>query len=354
MSLLRSMPSPPIRALNRRTPRVVTNVTGAPRSCRYPLITPQLTSSCCYYSSSSSSSKFSKMSVSTKQEAEIKRNPHPDFKKVEASRPDFDHGSSFRYTKTIDPSWTFGSGANSTQDGTADKKHISIDPYEPGRPAPFNYKLLISGVVPRPIGFVSSVSADGRTRNLAPFSYFNMVNHDPPLFVVGFSSSAASPKDTLRNILETGECVVNIISEGFVEAANATSVDAPYGASEWDVSGLTPVSDCVGVKAPRVGEAVFSVECRLDMHKEYESRGTPGKKTGCVVILEGTRFWVREDALNEDRSQISPEILKPISRLGGITYGRLTEALEIPRPRFKEDVGGEEGYEKLKKSDRSA
>lgn len=293
------------------------------------------------------------MSVSTKAEAEIKRNPHPDFKKVEESRPDWDHGSSFRYTKTVDPSWTFGAGANSAHDG-ADKKHVSIDPYEPGRPAPFNYKLLISGIVPRPIGFISSASADGKTHNLAPFSYFNMVNHDPPLFVVGFSSPVENPKDTLRNVLESRECVVNIISEGFVEAANATSVDAPYGASEWDVSGLTPAFDCVGVKAPRVKEAVFSVECKLDMQREYESRGTPGKKTGCVVILEGTRFWVREDALNEERNLIAPEILKPVSRLGGITYGRLTEAMEIQRPRFKEDVGGEEGYEKLKKSDGSA
>ncbi|KAI4870821.1 hypothetical protein F4820DRAFT_145874 [Hypoxylon rubiginosum] len=290
------------------------------------------------------------MSVSTKQEAEIKRNPHPDFKKVEASRPDWDKESTFRYTKTADPSWTFGDGANSTQDpGAGDKKHVCIDPYDPGRPALFNYKLLISGVVPRPIGFLSTASADGKTQNLAPFSYFNMMNHDPPLFVVGFSSAVAAPKDTLRHVLESGECVVNIISEHFVEAANATSADAPYGASEWDVSGLTPAFDCASVRAPRVREAVFSVECKLDMHKEYESRGTPGKKTGCLVVLEGTRFWVREDALNEDRNLISPEILRPVGRLGGITYGRVTEAMEIQRPRFKEDVGGPEGYEKLKK-----
>ncbi|XXH04963.1 3',5'-cyclic-nucleotide phosphodiesterase pde1 [Hypoxylon texense] len=294
------------------------------------------------------------MSVSTKQEAEIKRNPHPDFKKVEDERPDWDTASTFRYTKTADPSWTFGGGANATQDpGAADKKHVCIDPYEPGRPAPFNYKLLISGIVPRPIGFLSTASPDGTALNLAPFSYFNMVNHDPPLFVVGFSSSAEHPKDSLRNVLASGECVVNIVSEHFVEAANAASVDAPYGRSEWDVSGLTPAFDCATVAAPRVREAVFSVECKLDMHKQYESRGTPGKTTGVLVVLEGTRFWVREDALSEDRDLIAPEILRPISRLGGITYGRVTEAMEIQRPRFKEDVGGEEGYEKLKKKKKS-
>ncbi|KAI1777566.1 hypothetical protein F4818DRAFT_407071 [Hypoxylon cercidicola] len=336
MFLLRSTPSPPIRAL-RRTPRIVI-ASAPPRSYSYPY---------------SSSSKYSKMSVSTKQEAEIKRNPHPDFKTVEAERPDWDKEATLRYTKTADPSWTFGGGANALAQGTG-KKHVCIDPYAPGRPSPFNYKLLISGIVPRPIGFVSSQSADGKTRNLAPFSYFNLVNHDPPLFIIGFSLPAEGPKDTLRNLLESGECVVSIISEHFVEAANATSVDAPYGASEWDVSGLTPAFDCADVKAPRVQEAVFSIECKLDSHKEYESRATPGKKTGCVVVLEGTRFWVREDALDEDQSQISPEILRPIGRLGGITYSRLIDAMEIPRPRFKEDVGGMEGYEKLKKSDGGA
>ncbi|KAI1406659.1 hypothetical protein F4819DRAFT_481418 [Hypoxylon fuscum] len=292
------------------------------------------------------------MSVSTKAEAEIKRNPHPDFKKVESSRPDWDKESHFRYTKTADPSWSFGSGANNLHDAdtiNGEKKHVCINPYEPGRPAPFNYKLLISGIVPRPIGFVSSQSSDGSVRNLAPFSYFNMVNHDPPLFVLGLSSPLATPKDTLKNLVESRECVVNIISEGFVEAANATSVDAPYDVSEWDVSGLTPVADCVDVRAPRVREAVFSVECKLDSVREFESRATPGKKTGCLVVLEGTRFWVREDALNEERNLIAPEVLRPVSRLGGITYGRVTEALEIQRPSFKEDLGGAEGYEKLKK-----
>ncbi|KAI0128761.1 hypothetical protein BJ170DRAFT_622860 [Xylariales sp. AK1849] len=286
------------------------------------------------------------MSVSTAAEAEIKRNPHPDFSKVEASRPDWDKSAHFHYTKTAAPGWKAGDGANDLYPSSA--KHVSIDPYEEGRPAPFNYKLLISAVVPRPIGFVSSRSPDGKQTNLAPFSYFSVVNHDPPLFTIGFASHLAQPKDTLKNLVESKECVVSIISEGFIEAANATSVDAPYGVSEWDVSGLTPVYDCKDVKAARVGEAIFSVECKLESAREFESRVTPGKKTGCLVILEGTRFWVREDAINEERNIIDPEVLRPMSRLGGITYGRLTEAMEIPRPVFEKDIGGMDGYEKLK------
>ena len=176
------------------------------------------------------------------------------------------------------------------------------------RPAGFNYKLLISAVTPRPIAFVSTRSADGRVTNLAPFSYFNVVNHDPPLFTVGFGCGIAAAKDTLRNVIDTREAVINIIGEPFLEAANAASVDAPYGASEWDVSGLTPEYDCQTVKCARVKEAVFSVEVKLDMLKEYESKATPGSKSGTLAVFEGTRLWVREDALNEEKNLVDPAV----------------------------------------------
>ncbi|KAF3800318.1 hypothetical protein GCG54_00007766 [Colletotrichum gloeosporioides] len=292
---------------------------------------------------------FSKMAQqNTKFEggSSATHNPHPDFKSVEATRPPFDPSLNVRFTKTIDPDWKYGSGANAL--GQSAAAHVSIDPHEEGRPAGFNYKLLISGVVPRPIAFLSTRSADGSVTNLAPFSYFNMVNHDPPLFVVGFAASVDKPKDSLKCLLESKECVINIISEGFLEAANATSVNAPYGKSEWDVSGLTPVSDCKHVKAARVKEAIFSIEGVLDSFKEYDSRATPGKKSGVVCIIEGKNFWVREDAINEQRNIIDPTVLRPVSRLGGITYGRTTEVLEIPRADWDKNIGGEEGYQKIK------
>ncbi|KJZ70165.1 hypothetical protein HIM_10449 [Hirsutella minnesotensis 3608] len=287
----------------------------------------------------------------------INRNPHPDFKKVEASRPPWNEASAFRFTRTVDPDWAFGDGANRLHRqpaGSTRREHVAIDPYADGRPDAFNYKLLISAVVPRPIAFLSTRGADGRGANLAPFSYFNVVCHDPPLFVVGFSCAAegAAVKDSLRNLVETREAVVNVIGEPFVEAANATSIDAPYGASEWAVSGLTPVHDCQTVKCARVAEAVFSVEVRLDSVKEYQSRARPGTTSGTVVVLEGTRFWVRQDALNEDQNLVDPAILRPISRLGGITYGRTTEAIELQRPKFKQDLGGQEGLDKLQDAKR--
>ncbi|KAF2011160.1 flavo protein-like protein oxygenase [Aaosphaeria arxii CBS 175.79] len=275
------------------------------------------------------------MSSTDRLEAEraIQRNPHPDFKGVEASRPPFNTSSSFHYTKTPSTSWKPGDGANIPPPNSV--AHREIDPYEEGRPAVFNYKLLISGVVPRPVGFISTVSGDGKSTNLAPFSYFNFVNHDPPIFVVGFAGSLANAKDTLRNLLDTKEAVVNIISEEFVEAANFTSINAPEGISEWPLSGLTPAKSKI-VKPDRVAEAVFSTEATLVEVREWESKATPGKKTGVTAFLEGVRFWVREDAINAEGNIIDPKVLKPISRLGGITFARTTEAFELPRPVFDE------------------
>ncbi|KKA26829.1 hypothetical protein TD95_000770 [Thielaviopsis punctulata] len=276
---------------------------------------------------------------------------HPDFKLVEGSRPDWDSTSAFHYTKTVAPDWTAGSGANASHARTGsgpDTPHIAIDPHAAGRPSGFNYKFLISSVVPRPIAFLATRSADG-TRNLAPFSYFNMMNHDPPMFAIGFSRGLVDGKDSLRNLAASRECTINIISEGFVEAANAACVNAPAGVSEWEIAGLTPLDDCKTVAVSRVKEAVVSIEGKVDSIREFESKANPGTKSGAIVLIEGTQFWAREDAINEEQNMVDPKILRPISRLGGITYGRTTDVIEIPRPDFDRDIGGMDGYNRLVK-----
>ena len=187
----------------------------------------------------------------------------------------------------------------------------------------------------------------GTKTNLAPFSYTNVINHDPPLFIVGFAGGFSNAKDSLRNLSESGECTINIISEHFIEAANATAIDAPYGVSEWALSGLTP-APCTDVRCSRVKESVFSIEGKLYQTQEFESRQVKGKKTGILAIIEGIRFWVREDALNEDRNIIDPAILRPMSRLGGIMYGRTVEGIEIPRVDFDEVVKKAEKDELIK------
>lgn len=268
-------------------------------------------------------------------EVVIKRNPHGDFGKVQASRPDWDHSKEFTYGKTVDPDWKYGSGANDKSKES--KIHVEIDPNASGREPRLNYKLLISGIIPRPIGFLSTRSKDGSSTNLAPFSYTQVFNHDPPVFGVGFSGGLDKAKDSLKNLMDTGECVINIISEHYIEAANSCAMDLPYGVSEWSASGLTPAQSTL-VQPSRVKEAIFSIEGKLLSTQEFESRVTPGKKTGVLALIEGIRFWVREDAINEDHSLIDPAILKPIARLGGISYARVTDGFEIPRPVMKEEI----------------
>ncbi|KAK7202367.1 hypothetical protein BZA70DRAFT_292333 [Myxozyma melibiosi] len=278
------------------------------------------------------------------REAKLQRNPHGDFNAVEKSRPEFEEDVEFHYTRTKDIEWVPGSGA--TSDDWKKHKKIAVDPYAEGRDPLNNYKLLIAGIVPRPIGFVSTESKAG-IRNLAPFSYTTFVHHDPPIFCIGFASSVAAAKDTLANIMETGELTINIISEWFVEAANYTATNAPPEISEWDVSGLTPLAS-EKVKPPHVGESAFSVEAKLVTHHEWISKVT-GKANGTLVIVEGVNFHIREDATNESFTTLDPKILKPISRLGGITYGRTTQAFEMLRPSWADEEKREEVKKILEK-----
>ncbi|GKZ19586.1 hypothetical protein AbraIFM66951_002861 [Aspergillus brasiliensis] len=264
---------------------------------------------------------------------------HHDFHETESQRPDFDHHSPISVTKSPYPSWTYGQGVsdNNNNNNSASKTHHEIDPYAEDRPMVNNYRLLVSGIAPRPIGFISTVSGDGKTENLAPFSYFQVVDHDPPMFIVGFSSRPGAVKDTYRNLKETGECVINTVSEGMIEAVNATSIDAPYGVSEWEVSGLGKASSST-VKAARVKESVFSVEGKVVDIKEFEAH-KPGMSSPAVVLIQATRFWVQEGAVDEEFSHIDLEKLRPVAQLGGISYGRISSTFERPRKKWEDEVG---------------
>ena len=181
------------------------------------------------------------------------------FKSVEASRASFRHEAPIATTHTPSPVWKYGLGTNAT---THDQlSHLGLDPS--AQPMIRNYRLLIFAI-PRPISLVSTINADGKSRDLAPFSCFQVVDHDPPIFVIGFSARATRPKDARRNLLETGECFISVVSEHMIEGVNATSLDVPFGAavSEWEISGFGPAPSST-VKTETVMEAVFSVEGKL-------------------------------------------------------------------------------------------
>lgn len=252
------------------------------------------------------------------------------FEEVERSREAYNPDESFKMTKSPNPDWKAGLGANNTE--WKKFKKLSIDPNGGDRTPIHNYKLLISSITPRPIGFLSTISAEG-VKNLAPFSYFQVVNADPPIFTIGISQGQGLPKDSLRNILDTKELTLNIISEWFIEAANATSTNAPFEVDEWEISGLTP-QESLKVKSPHVAESAFSVEAKLIHHHDWTSKSNPDKVTGTLLIVEGIHFHIREDVLDKDGLSLDISKLKPVARLGGITYGKVTSGFELPRPEF--------------------
>ncbi|MFQ6616621.1 MAG: flavin reductase family protein [Fidelibacterota bacterium] len=215
-----------------------------------------------------------------------------------------------------------------------------IDPKE--RPFSDIHKLMIGSILPRPIAFVSTISAQGIV-NLAPFSYFNGVCSNPPtvMFAPSRRGYDGKTKDTLNNIQETEEFVVNIVSEDFAEQMVRCSTDYDPQVNEFDISGLTPVSSD-RVAPPRVGESRVNFECKLQQVVPVGD-GSPG--SGFVVI--GTIILIHVDDRVYEDGHINLEALRPLGRLAGHRYVRVTDVLEIPRqirppglPAPEEDPGG--------------
>ena len=191
------------------------------------------------------------------------------------------------------------------------------------------YKLMTGSIVPRPIAWVSTLSQGGMA-NLAPFSYFNAVSAAPPvlLFSAGLHG-ADRPKDTLRNVEETGEFVVNIVTESVVEAMNASSVAAPYGVNEFEFAKVSPAPS-QSVSAPRVLESPVNFECKLlDIYRV----GGNG-----VVFGRITHIHVNDELLLGDY-KINPEKLRPVGRLAGGTYSRVRELFDLTRPVYEQETG---------------
>jgi flavin reductase (DIM6/NTAB) family NADH-FMN oxidoreductase RutF len=193
------------------------------------------------------------------------------------------------------------------------------------------YKLMAGAIVPRPIAFVSTISAAG-VGNLAPFSFFNGVSSEPPCLVFSVTrKSNGDKKDTLRNIEETGSFVVNTVSEWMAGPMNETSADYPYGVDEMLKVGLTPLPS-LKVKAFRVKEAAIQMECALEKVVEIgEGAGSSSLVVGRILLMHA-----REDIYNEGK--IDAAALRPVARLGGPHYGKLGELFELPRPKMPDNA----------------
>jgi len=227
--------------------------------------------------------------------------------------PPFAQAHPFKLTEPPNVSWKVGDGLSKTplgQDWKTDGE-LGWKTWNMAQTSPSDAtQILNSTVVPRPIAFVSTLSAENNP-NLAPFSFFQVVAYNPPIISVSFRLSPRQPKNTRDNILAT---------------------KAPADVSEWDISGLTQ-EPSVHVKPARVKESAVSLECELFQSQDIFPDGATAPSA--TLVLGRVKYvHVRNSVLRPDGLRADPAKLRPISRISGMTYARLGEGFDLKRPEW--------------------
>ncbi|WP_435193904.1 flavin reductase family protein [Natronomonas sp. EA1] len=182
------------------------------------------------------------------------------------------------------------------------------------------YRLLSGAVVPRPIAWVGTQNSEGKA-NLAPYSFFNVVSADPPIVMFAPFGQGDDRKDTAVNVMETGECVIHVVTESTVEAMNETAATLAPDEDEFEHAGLERAPTEV-VDAPRVADARVAFECTL--HDAQEVGGS------MLIMAEVVHVHLDEELLTEGK--FDTEKLDAIGRLAGGWYARLSDRFELERP----------------------
>jgi flavin reductase (DIM6/NTAB) family NADH-FMN oxidoreductase RutF len=188
------------------------------------------------------------------------------------------------------------------------------------------YTWMITTILPRPIAWVSTISAEGKV-NLAPFSFFQGVCANPPtLMFVPVNTRDGAKKDTVRNLEQVPEFVVNLVPFALAEKMNATAALLPYGESEFDAFDIAAAAS-ERVRPPRVAAAPVAFECTLDRFVPIGEGPLAAHVTfGRIVVAHVN------DAVLDAKGRPDPEKLDLIGRLGGELYTRTTERFAIKRP----------------------
>lgn len=187
------------------------------------------------------------------------------------------------------------------------------------------YKLLTGSIIPRPIGWISTIDENG-INNLAPFSYFNMIGDDPPHVMFSTRRDNNSNKDTLNNVLNNKQFVVNMVTEDLVEQMNATAQIVPAEVDEFELVSVTPIAS-TKIKPNRVKESPITFECEMVHHYFLENHKQGG---ACIVIGKVVMIHIDESVLL-DNHKINMETYKPVSRLAGSNYSKIGEVFSIKR-----------------------
>jgi flavin reductase (DIM6/NTAB) family NADH-FMN oxidoreductase RutF len=177
-------------------------------------------------------------------------------------------------------------------------------------------------VAPRPIGWISSLAADG-TANLAPYSYFNAMAQDPHYVVFG----SGPRKDSLSNIEETGEFAVNLVTWELREKMNVTAANVGAGVDEFALAGLTK-APCRMIRAPRVAESPVCLECKL--FKVIELPGNDGSVSNFAAIGRVVGIHIDDRFIHDGR--VDTAAMKPVARLGYSEYATVETAWRMRRP----------------------
>lgn len=187
------------------------------------------------------------------------------------------------------------------------------------------YKLLTGSIIPRPIGWISTIDENG-INNLAPFSYFNMIGDDPPHVMFSTRRDNNTNKDTLNNVLTNKQFVVNMVTEDLVEQMNATAKVVSAEVDEFELVGLTPIAS-TKIKANRVKESPIQFECEMVHHYFLENHKQGG---ACIIIGRIVMMHINESVLL-DNYKINMETYKPVARLAGSNYSKIGEVFSIKR-----------------------
>lgn len=190
------------------------------------------------------------------------------------------------------------------------------------------YKLLIGTVIPRPIAFITTVDLAGR-HNAAPFSFFNILTHDPPIVAIGLEYRAdGSPKDTTRNILDIGEFTVHIVDEALTAKMEVCAIKFGPEVDEIAEAGLTPLPGHT-VRTPRLAEAPAALECRLNRVLDVSHDRQ-------IVLGDVVGAFIRDDAVDPLTHRVDQIKMDAIGRLGGWGYTRTSDQFEIRTPSVAE------------------
>lgn len=203
---------------------------------------------------------------------------------------------------------------------------MEIDP-QSETPRDFYFRM-VSLITPRPIAWVSTISNDGLP-NLAPYSFFNGISAAPPSVVFSpVNRPDGTRKDTVVNIEENGEFVINVVSRSAAEQMNQTSADYEFGENEFSLAGLTQIPSQT-VKPFRVAESPAQFECELIQIVHVGE----GPLAANLVIGQVKHLHINDSVLDE-RGRVDPGKLDTVGRLGGASYCTTRDRFDLQRPQL--------------------